>query len=67
MSKKPDSIGTAIEVHMSHDVWGMPVIAFGGDFEKVHPWIKVSVTHWFSTLDEAVNHIYKFYLPSFRR
>lgn len=62
----PDSIGTAIEVHMAHDVWDIPVIAYGGDFETVHPWIKLSVTHWFETLEEAVEHILRFYLPSFK-
>jgi len=59
----PDSIGTAIELHMTHDVWGIPVIAFGGDINKVHPWMVVSVTKYLKTLDEAVAYINEFYLP----
>ena len=63
--KYPDSIGTAIEIHMAHDIWGIPVVGYGGRSEDVHPWIKLSLTKWCNTLDDAVNHINKFYLPNF--
>jgi len=62
----PKSIGSAIEIHMAHDVWGIPVIAFGGKNVYIHPWMKVSVTKWCDTLEDAVNHILSFYLPLFR-
>ena len=61
----PDSIGTAIEVHMAHDVWGIPVIGYGGCKDEIHPWIKLNLTKWCDTLEDAVNHINKFYLPNF--
>lgn len=61
----PDSIGTAIELHMAHDVWCIPVIGYGGSEDKVHPWMKLSLTKWCNTLEDAVNHINKFYLPNF--
>lgn len=61
----PNSIGTAIEVHMSHDVWGIPVIAYGGHDKDVHPWIKESLTKWCDTLEDAVNYINTFYLTLF--
>ena len=58
----PDSIGTAIELHMAHDVWNKPVIAFGT--AKNHPWIELSITKRCNTLEEAVEHITYFYLSN---
>lgn len=58
----PNSIGTAIELHMAHDVWGIPVIAFGTKVN--HPWIELSVTKKCKDLTEAVNYIIEFYLPN---
>lgn len=58
----PDSIGTAIEIHMAHDEWRIPVIGFGnGD---IHPWMKLCLTKHCETLEEAVEHIVDFYLPN---
>lgn len=61
----PDSIGTAIELHMAHDVWGIPVIGYGGDRDSVHPWMQLRLTKWCKTLEDAVDYIDKFYLPNF--
>jgi nucleoside 2-deoxyribosyltransferase len=58
-----DSIGTAIEIHMAHDVWQIPVISFGTR-ENVHPWMKLSSTKHCDTLEDAVEHIVSFYLPN---
>lgn len=58
----PDSTGTSIEIHMAK-VWGIPVVAFGGKDKEVHPWMKNSVSVWCDTLEDAVEHIYKFYYP----
>lgn len=60
----PDSIGTAIEIHMAHDEWHIPVIAYGGKNVQVHPWIELSITKRCDTLEDAINHINKFYLPN---
>lgn len=60
----PNSIGTAIELHMAHDEWKIPVIAYEGkDQDDVHPWISTSLTKWCNTLDEAIDHIVEFYVP----
>ena len=58
----PDSIGTAIELHMAHDEWDIPVIAYGGQNVEVHPWMLESITKRCDTLEDAVNHINSFYL-----
>lgn len=58
-----DSIGTAIELHMAHDVWNVPVIAVRNKGNKSHPWIDLSVTKFCETLEDAVDHIIEFYLP----
>lgn len=58
----PNSIGTAIELHMAHDIWKKPVIAFGTTIN--HPWIELSITKKCKTLEEAVEHILNFYLPN---
>ena len=58
----PNSIGTAIELHMAHDVWNIPVVAFGTTTN--HPWIELSVTKKCKDLMEAVNYIIEFYLPN---
>jgi nucleoside 2-deoxyribosyltransferase len=58
----PDSIGTAIELHMA-EIWGKPVIAFG-DNGNVHPWMDLCITKKCKTLEEAVDHICKFYLKN---
>ena len=60
----PDTIGSAIEMHMSHDEWGIPVVAYGGEYKKVHPWMRLSITKWCKTLEEAVQYINEFYLPN---
>jgi hypothetical protein len=59
----PDTIGTAIEVHMAHDEWSTPVIAYNGKDKDVHPWIKTSITKWCDTEEDAIDHILKFYVP----
>jgi len=58
----PDSIGTAIELHMAHDEWDKPVIGFGTT--QNHPWIELSLTKQCKTLEEAIEHILLFYLPN---
>ena len=60
----PDSIGTAIELHMAHDEWNKPVIAYGGENVFVHPWIELSITRRCKTMEDAVEHILEFYLPN---
>lgn len=60
----PDSIGTAIELHMAYEIWDKPVIAYGGLHVEVHPWMKLSVTKWCNTLEDAIDHINKYYLPN---
>jgi len=59
----PDSIGTAIEMHMSHDEWNIPVIGFGTR-ENVHPWMLLSLTKLCETMEDAIDHILKFYVPN---
>lgn len=56
----PDSIGSAIEVHMAHDEWKIPVVAFGKT--KNHPWIMESVDKFCDTLEDAVEYISDFYI-----
>ena len=58
----PDSIGTAIELHMGHDEWRKPVIGFGT--VKNHPWIEFSLTKRCGTMEDAIQHIIDFYLPN---
>jgi nucleoside 2-deoxyribosyltransferase len=57
----PDSIGTAIELHMAHDVWGIPVIGFGNT--KNHDWIECSLLRRCETMREALVYIESFYYP----
>ncbi len=59
----PDSIGTAIEIHMAHDVWNIPVIGFGTAIN--HPWIETSIDKKLNSLEEAVDYINEFYLVNF--
>ena len=58
----PDSIGTAIELHMA-TVWGIPVIGFGET--KNHPWIELCLTKRCKTLEDAVGYILDYYLPNY--
>ena len=58
----PDSIGTAIEIHMASAEWGIPVIGFGT--REVHPWMELSLTKRCKTMEEAVQYIFDFYLPN---
>ena len=58
----PKSIGTAIEMELASR-WNKPVIAFGTR-EDVHPWMKLCVTKWCKTMEEAVEHILIFYVPN---
>lgn len=59
----PDTIGTAIELELASR-WHKPIIAFGGDKDKVHPWMKLCLTKWCNTMEEALDHIIYFYLPN---
>lgn len=59
----PDTIGTAIEIDRAYSVWDKPVIAYGGDLLKVHPWMRESITKYSDTLIEAVQFIKDYYLP----
>lgn len=59
----PDTIGTAIELHMAQE-WGIPVIAFGRTKERpVHPWMDLCITKECDTMADAINHIMGFYAP----
>lgn len=58
----PDSIGTAIEMEMASR-WNIPVIAFGTR-DDVHPWMKLCVTKWCKTMEDAIEHILSFYVPN---
>ena len=57
-----DSIGTAMEICMAHDVWDKPVIGFGKN--KSHPWMELCITKRCETLEEAVRYIIDYYLPN---
>jgi len=57
-----DSIGTAMEICMAHDVWDKPVIGFGKN--KSHPWMELCITKRCETLEEAVRYIVDYYLPN---
>lgn len=57
----PDSIGTAIELHMAQE-WKIPVISFGT--AKNHPWIELCITKRCETLEDAIDHICKFYVDN---
>jgi nucleoside 2-deoxyribosyltransferase len=61
----PDSIGTAIELHMAQE-WKIPVIAFGKPIKgkELHPWMDLCITKKCKTLLDAVEHIGMFYLPN---
>lgn len=61
----PDSIGTAIEIHMAHEVWKKPVIAFGGASAYIHPWVRFCATKRCETVEDAVDYIHKFYTNNF--
>ena len=59
----PDTIGTAIELHMAQE-WGIPVIAFGRTKERpVHPWMDLCITKECVTMEEVVDYIVGFYKP----
>ena len=60
----PDSIGTAIELHMAHDEWEIPVIGYGGKDLWIHPWMKLCITKRCDMLEDAVNYINGYYLPN---
>lgn len=57
-----DSIGTAMEICMAHDVWDKPVIGFGKS--KSHPWMELCISKRCETLEEAVDYIIDYYLPN---
>lgn len=59
----PNSIGTAIELHMAQE-WKIPVVAFGRTQEKpVHPWMNLCITKECETMPEAINYILSFLAP----
>jgi len=57
------SIGTAIELELASRFWNKPVIAYGYH-DEVHPWMKLSVTKFCNSLEEAIDHILKFYVSN---
>jgi nucleoside 2-deoxyribosyltransferase len=57
----PDSIGTAIELHMASE-WKIPVIGFGKT--EVHPWMELCLTKRCKTMLDAVEYVIDFYLPN---
>lgn len=59
-----DSIGTAMEICMAHDVWNKPVIGFGE--KKSHSWMELCVTKRCKTLKEAVDYIMLYYFPNYK-
>jgi len=59
----PDTIGTAIELELATR-WHKPIIAFNGEKDKVHPWMKLCVTKWCATMEEAIEHILGFYVTN---
>jgi|GEM_PF-1434790 len=57
-----DSIGTAMEICMAHDVWDKPVIGYGKN--KSHPWMELCITKRCETLEKAVDYIIEYYFPN---
>lgn len=56
----PNSIGSAIEIHMAHDEWKIPVIAFGTTIN--HPWMMESIDKVCETMEDAIDYIFNFYI-----
>jgi nucleoside 2-deoxyribosyltransferase len=54
----PDSIGTAIELHMAQE-WKIPVVGFGKT--KNHDWIECCLTRKCKNMEEAIDYIISFY------
>ncbi len=64
--KHPDTIGTAIELFGSSEIWDIPVIGFGETIKyPCHPWMKLCLTKECKVLEDAVDYIIDFYLPNF--
>jgi len=59
----PDSIGTAIELYLAHDILNKPVIGFGLNKDNpCHPWMELCLTKECETLEESVDYIVNYYL-----
>ncbi len=59
----PDSIGTAIELYLAHDILDKPVIGFGlNEDNPCHPWMELCLTKKCETLEESVDYIVNYYL-----
>lgn len=58
-----DSIGTAVELHECYENYKVPVVAFASkeNCDKIHPWIKCSVSRFEETMEDAINYIVQFY------
>lgn len=58
------SIGTIIELHDAHYNNKIPVIAFGDRklYNKLHPWIKNSITRVEKDIDDVVEYMGDFYI-----
>lgn len=58
------SIGTIIELHDAHYNNKIPVIAFGNKklYNKLHPWIKNSITRVEKNIDDIVEYMGDFYI-----
>ena len=57
----PNSIGTAMELMLAKE-YHIPVIAFGTNNKKIHPWLIECCTRVCDTMREAVDHVADFYL-----
>lgn len=55
------SIGTAMELMLAKEL-KIPVIAFGVDNQKIHPWLLESCTRVCDNIRECVEHVVSFYL-----
>ena len=55
------SIGTAMELMLAKE-YHIPVIGFGVNGQKIHPWLLESCTRVCDSLREVVEHVAEFYL-----
>ena len=62
LGKMSNSIGTAQELQVAEDNH-IPIIGYG-DSNNVHPWMMLALTKMCPTLEDAIDHIVKFYLPN---
>lgn len=58
---KPDSLGTAMELAIAHEL-RIPVVALNENGYELHPWLVECTTRICDTIDELIAHVKEFYL-----